>query len=113
LFGRAVSNLIENALRFTPDKGQIKVSTMRLNGAAEIIVEDNGSGISAEHLPRIFDRFYRADASRSSAGTGLGLSLVKSIVDLHRGKVSARSELGQGTVVALTFPDSPDGKKTR
>lgn len=113
LFGRAVSNLIENALRFTPDKGQIKVSTMRLNGAAEIIVEDNGSGISAEHLPRIFDRFYRADASRSSAGTGLGLSLVKSIMDLHRGKVSARSELGQGTVVALTFPDSPDGKKTR
>jgi two-component system heavy metal sensor histidine kinase CusS len=104
LFGRALSNLIENALRFTPAGGAITLSLRGRNGATEVSVHDTGAGISPEHLPRVFDRFYRADASRSSAGTGLGLALVKSIVALHGGTATAQSEPDQGTTVTLAFP---------
>lgn len=105
LFGRALSNLIDNALRHTPDGGSIIVSIARLPNETEIVVRDTGCGIAAEHLPRVFDRFYRADPSRSSEGTGLGLALVKSIAELHGGSVAIASELGQGTSVTLRFPD--------
>ena len=69
-------------------------------------VSDNGSGIAAEHLPRVFDRFYRAESSRSSDGAGLGLALVKSIVELHGGSATIDSEIGHGTTVKLRFPFS-------
>jgi two-component system heavy metal sensor histidine kinase CusS len=105
LFNRAVGNLVDNALRFTPDKGHICIAIRHLRGNAEISVTDTGSGIAAEHLPRVFDRFYRADPSRSSAGSGLGLALVKSIVDLHGGSASIESEVGRGTIVLVTFPN--------
>jgi len=104
LFGRAVSNLVDNALRFTPDRGTIQISIATRNGDCEISVSDSGSGIAAEHLPRVFDRLYRVDSSRSSQGAGLGLALVKSIVDLHGGSARIQSELGSGTTVVLTFP---------
>ncbi|MEP6821723.1 MAG: ATP-binding protein, partial [Chthoniobacterales bacterium] len=104
LFGRAVSNLVENALRFTPDGGAIGITLHVKSAQAEVAVQDNGPGIEAEHLPRIFDRFYRADSARSSEGTGLGLALVKSIMDLHRGSATARSEAGSGAVLTLVFP---------
>src|SRR5205807_1391547 len=78
LFNRAVGNLIDNALRFTTDGGNIDVSIGTRYGHTEVFVRDTGSGIAPEHLPRVFDRFYRGDPSRSSAGTGLGLALVKS-----------------------------------
>ena len=104
LFGRAVSNLVDNAVHFTPDGGRIAISLTTNREEAEITVEDTGCGVAAEHLPRIFDRFYRADASRSSEGTGLGLALVKSIADLHGGSVSVASEVGRGTLVTLRFP---------
>jgi two-component system heavy metal sensor histidine kinase CusS len=68
-----------------------------------VTVRDNGSGIAAAHLPRVFDRFYRADSSRTSAGTGLGLALVKSIAELHGGSATIQSEEGQGTAVTMTF----------
>jgi two-component system, OmpR family, heavy metal sensor histidine kinase CusS len=71
---------------------------------SEIAVSDNGCGIAAEHLPRVFDRFYRVDASRSSGGAGLGLALVKSIVDLHGGSARIESEVNRGTIAVLTFP---------
>ena len=71
------------------------------------LVKDTGTGIAAEHLPRIFDRFYRADSSRSSEGVGLGLALVKSIMDLHGGSASVASEPGRGTTVTLSFPNAP------
>ena len=103
LFNRAVGNLVDNALRFTPEGGKIRLSLSRVDSGAKVEVSDNGSGISAEHLPHVFDRFYRADASRSSAGTGLGLSLVKSIVDLHGGSVAIESQAGRGTTVTLIF----------
>ena len=105
LFNRAVGNLVENSLRFTPKGGEIAISLRHLNAGSEISVRDSGSGIAPEHLPRVFDRFYRGDASRSSAGTGLGLSLVKSIVNLHGGSVAIDSTPGRGTTVTLIFPD--------
>ncbi|HEX4668287.1 MAG TPA: heavy metal sensor histidine kinase [Chthoniobacterales bacterium] len=104
LFGRAVSNLVDNAIHFTPDGGRINLSITTSEEGAEIVVTDTGCGIAAEHLPRIFDRFYRVDASRSTEGTGLGLALVKSIADLHGGSVKVASETGRGTSVALKFP---------
>ena len=110
LFNRAISNLVDNALRFTPDGGRISISIDQTDRSTAISVNDNGSGIPAEHLPLIFDRFYRVDASRSSAGTGLGLSLVKSIAELHGGTVKVDSELGHGTTVTLTFPTATQTK---
>jgi two-component system heavy metal sensor histidine kinase CusS len=104
LFERAVSNLVDNALRFTSDGGEIKIAIEVRHAHTEVDVIDNGSGIAPEHLPRVFDRFYRADSSRSSDGAGLGLALVKSIVDLHGGSARIESEVNRGTTVALTFP---------
>jgi two-component system heavy metal sensor histidine kinase CusS len=104
LFGRMLSNLIDNALRHTPAGGEIDVSVRTLPNETEIVVRDSGSGIAAEHLPRVFDRFYRADASRSSEGSGLGLALVKSIAELHGGSVAIASELNHGTSVTIRFP---------
>src|SRR5215471_858130 len=94
LFNRAIGNLIDNALRFTPENGKIRIAIGTLKSGTEISVTDDGPGIAPEHLPRVFDRFYRADPSRSSVGTGLGLALVKSIVDLHGGSATIHSEIG-------------------
>jgi two-component system, OmpR family, heavy metal sensor histidine kinase CusS len=107
LFGRAVSNLVDNAVRFTPDGGRIEITLTTTLEYAEIAVEDTGCGIAAENISRVFDRFYRVDASRSSEGTGLGLALVKSIADLHGAAVAVSSELGCGTRVTLRFPSQP------
>lgn len=107
LFNRALSNLLDNALRFTSDAGRIQISIVTRGANIEISVADTGCGITAEHLPHVFDRFYRADSSRSSTGTGLGLALVKSIVDLHGGSATIESELDHGTTVVLTFPNQP------
>jgi two-component system heavy metal sensor histidine kinase CusS len=105
LFGRAVSNLVENALRFTPAGGTIQISIVAGAAHSQISVKDTGCGIAAEHLPRVFDRFYRIDSSRSSQGSGLGLALVKSIMDLHGGSAVVESEVDRGTAVTLTFPN--------
>ena len=111
LFNRAIGNLIDNALRFTPENGKIRIAIGTLKSGTEISVTDDGPGIAPEHLPRVFDRFYRADPSRSSVGTGLGLALVKSIVDLHGGSATIHSEIGHGTTVKLTFPgESASGR---
>jgi two-component system heavy metal sensor histidine kinase CusS len=104
LFERAVGNLVDNALRFTPENGSIQIALAERPNDFEIAVSDNGSGVAAEHLPRVFDRFYRAEPSRGSDGAGLGLALVKSIVDLHGGTARIQSQVGQGTTVCLTFP---------
>ena len=117
LFDRALSNLLDNALRFTPDGGKIIIATEIKPDRTELAIKDTGCGIPPQHLPRIFDRFYRADSSRSSQGTGLGLALVKSITDLHGGSVEVTSEVNRGTTVTLTFPakpmDDPAGTPTR
>jgi two-component system heavy metal sensor histidine kinase CusS len=106
LFERALGNLLDNALRFTPENGSIQITLSEHDVDVEVVVSDNGCGIAPEHLRRVFDRFYRADSSRGSDGAGLGLALVKSIVDLHGGSAKIQSEVGRGTTVTLSFPNS-------
>ena len=109
LFERALGNLMDNALRFTPEGGTIQISITVKAAHSEVTVSDNGYGITPEHLLRVFDRFYRVDSSRSSDGAGLGLALVKSIVDLHGGSAKIESEVNRGTTVTLTFPKQAVG----
>ena len=101
-----LTNLLDNSLRHTPAGGRIGV-TVRADGAGVALdVSDTGRGIGREHLPRIFERFYRADASRSreEGGTGLGLAIVKHLVEGHGGRVAAESEPGRGTTITCWFP---------
>jgi signal transduction histidine kinase len=103
---QALTNLIENAVRYTPRGGEVVVSSHSDAAGIWIVVRDTGAGIAPEHLPRIFERFYRADAARSRAegGTGLGLAIVKHLVEAHGGRVAAESDVGQGTTISLLFP---------
>jgi two-component system heavy metal sensor histidine kinase CusS len=100
---RAVSNLVSNAIAHTPSGGSVTLGASQANGHICIRVSDTGNGIPAEALPRVFDRFFRVDPSRSktSGGTGLGLAIVQSIVNLHGGRAEISSELGRGTCVTL------------
>ena len=111
LFRQALNNLVSNAIQHTPRGGRISIQVNRGlgNDAVEVSVSDNGTGIDPEHLPRVFDRFYRADNSRSKyrPGSGLGLAIVKSIMQLHNGSASIVSEPGKGTTVTLSFPADP------
>lgn len=107
LFRRALSNLLANALSHTLAGGRVRVRVWQAaDGSVEVCVEDTGYGIEEKDLPRVFDRFYRADISRSAenVGTGLGLAIVKSIMETHGGKASIHSRVGLGTTVILTFP---------
>ena len=99
-------NLLENAVKYSRDCGEIRLRVEQRDGEIVLSVSDNGIGISKEDLPRIFERFYRADKSRSadSAGTGLGLAIVKHIAQLHRGRVEAESKPGKGTTVRVILP---------
>lgn len=107
LFKRAFTNLLSNAFRYTQNKGEITIEVRAVDrDYVQISVKDTGTGIGEEHLSKVFDRFYRVDPSRSSqsGGVGLGLSLVKSIIDLHQGKIAIESELNRGTTVHVQFP---------
>jgi len=99
------TNLFDNALRHTPQGGKIRVAAQRAGNRVVVRVSDTGSGIGADHLPRIFERFYRVDPGRSrqEGGTGLGLAIVKHLVEAHGGRVEAESELGRGTTILLYF----------
>jgi two-component system phosphate regulon sensor histidine kinase PhoR len=103
-----LTNLMENSLRHTPAGGHITCLARREGNGTAVAIRDDGAGITREHLPRIFERFYRADASRSreEGGTGLGLAIVKHLVEAHGGRVTAESERGRGTTVTCWFPDS-------
>src|SRR4029453_17456728 len=104
-------NLLDNAVKFSPENGQFYLRATRLGSEMVLSVSDNGLGISKEHLPRIFERFYRADKARSRelGGTGLGLAIVKHIAQLHGGRVEAESELGCGTTIRVVLPQVPPG----
>ena len=102
-----ISNLLSNAVRYTPGGGRISCGIkLRADGDAEVWVADTGPGISPEHIPRLTERFYRVDRSRSreTGGTGLGLAIVKHVVQRHGGQLSIASKLGQGSVFTLRFP---------
>jgi two-component system phosphate regulon sensor histidine kinase PhoR len=103
----AMGNLVSNAVRYTPDGQPIEVRWQMLrDGRAEFSVKDGGVGIAPEHIPRLSERFYRADSSRSrnTGGTGLGLSIVKHVVQRHGGELKVVSELGRGSTFSLTLP---------
>ncbi|MFO1253750.1 MAG: phosphate regulon sensor histidine kinase PhoR [Inhella sp.] len=103
----ALTNLLSNAVRYTPPQGRISLSLERLeDGGLQLSVQDNGPGIAAEHLPRLTERFYRVDGSRSRAtgGTGLGLSIVKHICQRHGGQLRIESEVGRGSRFSLCWP---------
>jgi two-component system heavy metal sensor histidine kinase CusS len=107
LLQQAVGNLVANALAHTPSGGTVTLAAARHADAVQVEVADTGAGIAPEHLPHVFDRFYRAEAARTASATGrvgLGLALVKSIATLHGGTVTIASIRGQGTRVGLVLP---------
>jgi signal transduction histidine kinase len=94
---RALSNLLDNALIYTPEKGTVTVELEDKEKRVSVKVSDNGKGIAPEDLPHVFDRFYRGDKSRSTEGTGLGLAITKKIIEAHQGKIEVQSHLNRGT----------------
>jgi two-component system phosphate regulon sensor histidine kinase PhoR len=105
----AMSNLLSNAVRYTPAGGSIRAGwRLRSNGGAVFYVEDSGPGIAAEHIPRLTERFYRIDRSRSreTGGTGLGLAIVKHVAQRHGGQLEVTSTLGKGSTFSITLPPS-------
>lgn len=106
LLEQAFINLIDNAIKYTPEGGKLGVSTTRDNNHVNVEIFDTGIGIPKESIPRIFERFYRVDKDRSrkEGGTGLGLSIVKHVVNLHNGDIKVESELSKGTKFTIKFP---------
>jgi two-component system sensor histidine kinase BaeS len=106
---QVLGNLLDNALRHTPAGGRVTLSCRRVNRWIELLVVDSGDGVAAEHMPHLFDRFYRADAGRDRAhgGSGIGLSIAKALVEAHGGTISATSAgLGHGTTLTVRLPTS-------
>jgi len=101
---RVISNLVDNAIKYTPSGGEVALSVESANGSVITSVSDSGIGINEKDLPRIFERFYRAEASRSTQGNGLGLSLAQSIVKAHGGEIHVESQPGKGSTFAVTLP---------
>lgn len=104
---QVILNLFSNAVKYSPEHATVEIRLRELPTDVLVEVEDTGYGISEEALPRIFDKFYRAsdtEAVREASGTGLGLALVKEIIELHQGKISVKSELGKGSTFGFTLP---------
>lgn len=108
---RLFTNLIDNALKFTPEGGRVAVAVATDGATCSLLVTDSGCGIAAQDLPHVFDRFYRSDRSRNIPGNGLGLALVKAIATRYGGTVSVRSESGTGTAVTVTLPGALGNKE--
>jgi two-component system phosphate regulon sensor histidine kinase PhoR len=100
-------NLIHNAIKFTAPGGKVEISTKLGGNSIQVSVADTGVGIPADDLPRIFERFYKADKSRSSGGTGLGLAIAKHIIEAHGGRIWAESTQGRGSIFHFTLPLEP------
>lgn len=102
---QVIGNLVSNALRYTTAGGEIRLAAGRDNGSLRLEVQDTGSGIAAEDLPFVFERFYRGDRARSDSGeSGLGLAIARSIVEAHGGRIAVRSTPGSGTTFTMTIP---------
>jgi signal transduction histidine kinase len=108
-------NLVDNAIRFTPEGGAVTIAAHRHNGSVEVSVADTGVGIPPEHLPRLFERFYRVDSARArdEGGTGIGLAIARSVVEAHGGHIKAESELGKGSVFTFDLPVAVAAKNRR
>lgn len=101
---RVLINLLHNAIKFTPPGGQVTISACRAGEWVVVAVADTGVGIAPEDLPRIFERFYKADRSRATSGAGLGLAIARQIVLAHGGRIWAESEPGRGSIFRFTLP---------
>jgi signal transduction histidine kinase len=101
---RVFANLLDNAIKYSEEGAAVTVRLAREGGEAVVTVEDTGRGIADDALPRIWDRLYRADPSRSRRGLGLGLSLVRAIVEAHGGSVAAASRTGRGSTFTVRLP---------
>jgi two-component system phosphate regulon sensor histidine kinase PhoR len=110
--GQVVTNLVGNALKFTPRGGSVEVAVRAQRNGAEIEVRDSGVGIDSAELPRIFDRFYRGSRANEArgSGSGLGLAIVRSIVEMHAGTVTVESALGRGSRFLVSLPRDPKGE---
>ncbi len=106
MFRRLMGNLLSNAIKYSNNNDVIHIAIMPMSDSVQITVKDNGIGIAAEHVPMLFQRFFRSDISRSqlSGGTGLGLAIAKSIVDLHSGTIAVRSVVNGGTTFTILLP---------
>ena len=115
LLARAVTNLLDNALKFTPTGGMIKVIVSKEKTQTIITVADNGPGLSAEDQQKVFNRFYRGDSSRGQPGNGLGLAMVKGIAKAHQGQATVTSTPGEGSSFCLSLPDiiQPNSNQTK
>ena len=111
---QVIFNLVDNAVRFTPGGGEVRIEAHRHNGAVEVSVADTGVGIPAESLPRLFERFYRVDHARAreDGGTGIGLAIARSVVEAHGGTIRAESDPGQGSVFTFDLPIAVPGRET-
>lgn len=109
-FSQVLMNILDNALRYTPEEGHVLISTKQNSDLVEINIQDSGNGVTPEDAAHLFDRFYRADASRTrdserdAGGSGLGLAIAKSIVEMHKGNIWAESEKGKGLKVIIQLP---------
>jgi signal transduction histidine kinase len=101
------TNLVDNALKFTPASGRVTLSAKKAGAEVELSVADTGIGVASEALPRLFERFYQADSSRAGGeghSAGLGLAIVKEIIQAHGGKIGVRSQVGHGTIFTIQLP---------
>jgi signal transduction histidine kinase len=106
---RMISNLIDNAIKYTPSGGMARVTVSKNRDRVIVTIKDTGVGVSQAELPRIFERFYRCDHSRSHPGIGLGLSLARAVARAHGGDIEVASAPNQGSIFTITLPESPAG----
>ena len=106
-FTQVLNNILDNALRYTPSNGAVDMETKQVEGKIQISIQDNGEGVTPEEAAHLFDRFYRADEARNrnDGGSGLGLAIAKSIVEMHGGKIWAKSEKGKGLKIVIELPN--------
>lgn len=105
-FSQVLMNILDNAIRYTPEDGRVIIATKQLKDTAQVTIQDSGEGVTAEEASHLFDRFYRADESRArdDGGSGLGLAIARSIVEMHHGRIWAESKKGHGLKVIIQLP---------
>jgi signal transduction histidine kinase len=111
LLGQLFSNLLSNAVKYSPDGGLIRVSATHEAAYVSVVIEDHGIGIPETDRERVFERYYRGSNTSGIGGSGVGLSLVKSIVDLHKGSITFDSREGEGSRFTLRLPEAAETKR--